>query len=189
MIRSYRTRELRVAGLECRSMLLRQVTRRFRDQRGSIFCAPDYLDASRSRVPAGRSDRDGSNPDLSSMNCRAACVLCFLRICAKVSEIVFSLRISRNSVELSFALETWLQTPARGFSRDDRPISPPSELSPFINESARSPQTAAWLLRIETYVGTVEELSGEMTASGLRAGQVELALLLSEGETVRAIID
>jgi len=38
----------------------------------------------------------------------------------------------------------------------------------------------------DTFIGTVERLDGEMQADGRRAGEVILALLLSDGETVRA---
>jgi hypothetical protein len=38
----------------------------------------------------------------------------------------------------------------------------------------------------DTYIGTVERLNGEMGEDGKRAGEVILALLLQEGESVRA---
>lgn len=38
----------------------------------------------------------------------------------------------------------------------------------------------------DTFIGTVERLDGEIGADGLRSGEVILALLLTDGETVRA---
>ena len=40
--------------------------------------------------------------------------------------------------------------------------------------------------REDSFIGTVERLDGEIGADGQRAGEVILALLLAEGETVRA---
>lgn len=91
-----------------------------------------------------------------------------------------------NSLELSFR---WAAiSPACRSSHDDKPVLLQSSYFPFINEvrEAIKPRESE---SIETYIGTVEELSGEMTAAGLRAGEVEVALLLPEGETVRALVE
>lgn len=88
-----------------------------------------------------------------------------------------------NRVDLSFDWSL-LRTPS--FQPTARPISFQRDYFPRIEE-IRQELRSAELDQVDTFIGTVEALEGEMGGDGRRYGGVVLSLLLrEEGESVRA---
>ncbi|HMU41423.1 MAG TPA: hypothetical protein PKE31_20610 [Pseudomonadota bacterium] len=87
----------------------------------------------------------------------------------------------RNAVELSVDWSPLLATDPKCL----RPVRIRHEAFPRIDEVRRALRPA-WGPKKDTFVGTVERLDGEMEPCGKRSGDVWLALLLRDGESVRA---
>jgi len=88
-----------------------------------------------------------------------------------------------NRVDLSF---DWSVLRAPSFHPIVRPISFQHDYFPRIEEIRRELRSAE-LDQVDTFIGTVEAVEGEMGGDGRRSGGVVLSLLLSEeGESVRA---
>lgn len=92
--------------------------------------------------------------------------------------------VLRNSLEMSV---TWAAlSPVQGADAITEPLRIQRDYFPRIEEVRRALRDTAEHLE-DTFIGTVEQLNGEMGHNGRRAGEVILALLLSEGgEVVRA---
>ncbi len=88
-----------------------------------------------------------------------------------------------NWVDLSF---DWSVLRTLSFQPVVRPISFQRDYFPRIEE-IRQELRSAELDQVDTFIGTVEALEGEMGGDGRRYGGVVLSLLLrEEGESVRA---
>lgn len=90
---------------------------------------------------------------------------------------------SNNAVDASFS---WSHLRSRADDRVSKPISFQRDYFSRIEELRRELR-AVEDNAVETYIGTVERLEGEMGSDGSRSGNVVLSLLLpEEEETVRA---
>lgn len=93
--------------------------------------------------------------------------------------------VLRNSLELSVA---WSPvSPVQQVARPD-PIRIQREYFPRIEEVGLALRNTGEAVE-DAFIGTVEQLNGDMDDGGRRAGPVMLALLLPEGEVVRANVN
>lgn len=88
-----------------------------------------------------------------------------------------------NALDLSIDWSTL--EPMAESDRQRRPLRIQSDYFGRIEEVRRALRPSGGHAK-ETFIGTVEHLAGEMGDDGQRAGEVILALLLPEGESIRA---
>ena len=120
-------------------------------------------------------------PDFVNETKRADAPIVSSNLCEALTH--FHDEVLRNSLEMSVS---WAAlSPVREEDARIGPLRIQRDYFPRIEEVRRALRDTAEHLE-DTFIGTVEQLNGEMGNDGRRAGEVILALLQQEGEVVRA---